>query len=58
VRIITFNGSGRTGRLVQQAAAKSNLRNALFELGGKSPAVYFGDADLNRAAKEAAHSIQ
>jgi aldehyde dehydrogenase (NAD+) len=58
VRMITFTGSGRTGRLIQQAAAKSNLKNVLFELGGKSPAVIFGDADLDRAAKETANSLQ
>jgi aldehyde dehydrogenase (NAD+) len=56
--MITFTGSGKTGRLIQQAAAKSNMKNVLFELGGKSPAVIFGDADLNRAAKETANSIQ
>ena len=58
VRLITFTGSGRTGRLIQQAAANSNLKNVIFELGGKSPAVVFADADLAKAAKEAAHSIQ
>ncbi|KAF4228730.1 hypothetical protein CNMCM6805_001913 [Aspergillus fumigatiaffinis] len=58
VRLITFTGSGRTGRLIQQAAAKSNLKNVVFELGGKSPTVIFADADLERAAKESAYSIQ
>ncbi|KAJ5562500.1 hypothetical protein N7535_003048 [Penicillium sp. DV-2018c] len=58
VRMITFTGSARAGRLIQQAAAKSNMKNVLFELGGKSPAVIFGDADLERAAKETAKSIQ
>lgn len=58
VRLITFTGSGRTGRLIQEAASKSNIKNVILELGGKSPAVIFGDADLERAAKETAHSIQ
>ncbi|KAJ5145873.1 uncharacterized protein N7515_000437 [Penicillium bovifimosum] len=58
VRMITFTGSGRAGRLIQQAAAKSNMKNVLFELGGKSPAVIFGDADLERVAKETANSIR
>lgn len=44
--------------MIQQAAAKSNLKNVLFELGGKSPAVIFADADLDRAAKETANSVQ
>ncbi|OJJ65368.1 hypothetical protein ASPSYDRAFT_64897 [Aspergillus sydowii CBS 593.65] len=58
VRLITFTGSGRTGRLIQRASANSNLKNVIFELGGKSPTVIFGDADLERAAKESAYSIQ
>jgi aldehyde dehydrogenase (NAD+) len=58
VRLITFTSSGCTGRLIQQAAAKSNLKNIVFKLGGKSPIVIFADADLERAAKESAYSIQ
>ncbi|CRL21897.1 Aldehyde/histidinol dehydrogenase [Penicillium camemberti] len=58
VRLITFTGSGRTGRLIQQASANSNLKNVIFELGGKSPTFIFEDADLERSAKESAHSIQ
>ncbi|KAE8406520.1 Aldehyde/histidinol dehydrogenase [Aspergillus pseudonomiae] len=56
--VITFTGSGRTGRLIQKAAANSNLKNVIFELGGKSPTVIFPDADLEKAAKESAYSIQ
>jgi aldehyde dehydrogenase (NAD+) len=58
VRALTFTGSGRTGRLIQAAAAKSNLKRVFLELGGKSPAVVFDDADLQKAAKETAYSIQ
>ncbi|KAH6972074.1 aldehyde dehydrogenase domain-containing protein [Ilyonectria sp. MPI-CAGE-AT-0026] len=58
VRMITFTGSGRTGRLIQEAASKSNMKNVVLELGGKSPAVVFGDADLECAAKATAYSIQ
>ncbi|KAL3443568.1 aldehyde dehydrogenase domain-containing protein [Aspergillus insuetus] len=58
VRLLTFTGSGRTGRLIQQAAAKSNLKNVIFELGGKSPTVVFPDANLAKAARESAYSIQ
>jgi aldehyde dehydrogenase (NAD+) len=58
VRALSFTGSGRTGRLIQAAAAKSNLKQVYLELGGKSPAVIFEDADLAAAAKETAHSIQ
>jgi aldehyde dehydrogenase (NAD+) len=58
VRALSFTGSGRTGRLIQAAAAKSNLKNVILELGGKSPAVIFEDADLNSAVEDTQHSIQ
>jgi aldehyde dehydrogenase (NAD+) len=58
IRVISFTGSGRTGRLIQQAAAKSNLKNVILELGGKSPAIIFPDANLERAVRETKHSIQ
>jgi aldehyde dehydrogenase (NAD+) len=58
VRALSFTGSGRTGRLIQAAAAKSNLKQVFLELGGKSPAVIFEDADIEQAVKETAYSIQ
>ncbi|KAF7557145.1 hypothetical protein G7Z17_g911 [Cylindrodendrum hubeiense] len=58
VRALSFTGSTRTGRLIQEAAAKSNLKNLIFELGGKSPAVIFEDADLEKAVPATSHSIQ
>jgi aldehyde dehydrogenase (NAD+) len=58
VRVLSFTGSGRTGRQIQIAAAKSNLKNVILELGGKSPAIIFDDADLEQAARETQNSIQ
>ncbi|KAG8629916.1 hypothetical protein KVT40_001535 [Elsinoe batatas] len=58
VRCISFTGSGRTGRLIQQAAAKSNLKNVVLELGGKSPLVVLDDCDLQQAIGDAMFSIQ
>lgn len=58
VRALSFTGSTRTGRAIQEASARSNLKNLIFELGGKSPAIVFDDADLDRAIPETAHSIQ
>lgn len=55
VRALSFTGSGRTGRLIQAAAAKSNLKEVFLELGGKSPAVIFEDADIEKAVKETAY---
>ncbi|CAD0022639.1 unnamed protein product [Aureobasidium pullulans] len=57
IRKIGFTGSGRTGRLIKEAAAKSNLKRVSLELGGKSPLVIFDDADLDKAIPAAALSI-
>ncbi|KAF1347156.1 aldehyde dehydrogenase domain-containing protein [Delphinella strobiligena] len=58
VRVLSFTGSGRTGRAISTAAAQSNLKVVILELGGKSPAIIFHDADLDQAAVETEHSIQ
>ena len=58
VRVLSFTGSGATGRLIQAASANSNLKKVVLELGGKSPAVIFNDADLEKAAAETQHSIK
>jgi acyl-CoA reductase-like NAD-dependent aldehyde dehydrogenase len=51
IRKISFTGSVGTGKKIQQAAARSNLKRVTLELGGKSPAVVFDDADLENALK-------
>jgi betaine-aldehyde dehydrogenase/5-carboxymethyl-2-hydroxymuconic-semialdehyde dehydrogenase len=53
VRRVSFTGSSETGRLVGAAAA-ANIVPFTAELGGKSPLVVFGDADLDAAAQKAA----
>ncbi|KAJ5371834.1 Aldehyde dehydrogenase N-terminal [Penicillium concentricum] len=58
VRVLSFTGSGRTGRLIQAASAESNMKNVILELGGKSPAIIFPDADIEHAVEETKHSIQ
>lgn len=58
VRAISFTGSTRAGSMIQTAAAQSNMKNVILELGGKSPAVIFDDADLESAAAKTAKSIQ
>ncbi|KAK4495839.1 hypothetical protein PRZ48_013107 [Zasmidium cellare] len=49
IRKISFTGSIPTGKKIQEAAAKSNLKRVTLELGGKSPAVIFEDANLDNA---------
>jgi acyl-CoA reductase-like NAD-dependent aldehyde dehydrogenase len=49
VRKISFTGSVNTGRRIQVAAAESNLKRVTLELGGKSPAIIWADADMDNA---------
>lgn len=53
---IGFTGETATGRAIMAAAAQTIKRVGL-ELGGKSPCIVFGDADLEQAAAEAAGSV-
>jgi len=48
VPLISFTGESRTGQLIFANAAPS-LKGLSMELGGKSPAVVFADADLDAA---------
>jgi aldehyde dehydrogenase (NAD+) len=57
VRKISFTGSLAVGKKVQEMAAQTNLKRVTLELGGKSPAIVFPDADLDAAAKALAFSI-
>lgn len=45
IRKVAFTGSTEVGKLIMEAAAKSNLKKVSLELGGKSPLVVFDDAD-------------
>ncbi|KAE8260241.1 hypothetical protein A4X13_0g463 [Tilletia indica] len=49
IRMITFTGSVSAGRAVAAAAVRSNLKKVVLELGGKSPAIVFDDADIPSA---------
>ena len=49
IDFISFTGSPEVGTLIQTAAAKNHI-GCTLELGGKSPHVVFGDADLDLAA--------
>ena len=47
IQKISFTGSFATGKKIQTAATESNLKRVTLELGGKSPAIVFDDADLD-----------
>ncbi|EPE24263.1 ALDH-like protein [Glarea lozoyensis ATCC 20868] len=57
IRKVSFTGSIPTGKRIQEAAARSNLKRVTLELGGKSPAVVFDDANLENAVSWLANAI-
>lgn len=58
VRALSFTGSSRTGKMIQEEAARTNLKKVILELGGKSPALIFEDANLEKAVAQTQFSIQ
>ncbi|KHJ43285.1 aldehyde dehydrogenase family protein [Trichuris suis] len=50
---ITFTGSTEVGKLIMEAAGKTNLKKVTLELGGKSPNIICADCDLDQAVKGA-----
>jgi phenylacetaldehyde dehydrogenase len=50
VDIVSFTGSTPVGKRIMAAAANSNLKRVVLELGGKSPVIVFADSDLDKAA--------
>ncbi|CAG5850503.1 unnamed protein product, partial [Menidia menidia] len=48
---VSFTGSTKVGRLIAEAAAKSNLKRITLELGGKNPCLVFADCDLQLAVE-------
>ncbi|CAL5339325.1 unnamed protein product [Camellia sinensis] len=47
---ISFTGSTEVGRIVMEAAAKSNLKEVSLELGGRSPVIILKNADLDKVS--------
>ncbi|WP_206050933.1 aldehyde dehydrogenase family protein [Nocardioides speluncae] len=56
VNKVSFTGSTVTGKAIV-VAASANLTPVSLELGGKSPFIVLGDADLDEAASAAAENI-
>ena len=53
---VAFTGSTEVGKLIARAAT-GNLKKVTLELGGKSPAIIFPDADMDEAIAGAASAI-
>ncbi|KAJ8272383.1 hypothetical protein COCON_G00112420 [Conger conger] len=54
---VAFTGSTEIGKLIQEAAGRSNLKRVTLELGGKNPNIIFADADLSVAVEQAHHGV-
>ncbi|XP_073908147.1 aldehyde dehydrogenase 1A1-like isoform X2 [Castor canadensis] len=54
---VAFTGSMEVGKMIKEAAGKSNLKRVTLELGGKSPCIVFADADLDHAVEFAHHGV-
>lgn len=52
VRMMSFTGSGPTGRKIMENAA-TDFKKVSLELGGKSPLIILDDVDVEEAAKNA-----
>jgi aldehyde dehydrogenase (NAD+) len=48
---VAFTGSTEVGKLIMQAAGRTNLKRVTLELGGKSPNIIFADSDLDQAVE-------
>ncbi len=53
---VAFTGSTEVGKIIARAAT-GNLKKVTLELGGKSPAIVFADADIDLAIAGAANAI-
>ncbi|MCE9614515.1 MAG: aldehyde dehydrogenase family protein [Lentisphaerae bacterium] len=54
---VAFTGGTETGRAILRGAADSNLKKVSLELGGKSPNIFFADADLDAATDGALFGV-
>jgi betaine-aldehyde dehydrogenase len=54
---VAFTGGTETGREVLRGVANSNLKKVSLELGGKSPNIYFADADMDAATDGALFGV-
>ncbi len=54
---ISFTAGTETGREVLRSVANSNLKKVSLELGGKSPNIFFADADLDAATDGALFGV-
>jgi betaine-aldehyde dehydrogenase len=54
---VAFTGGTDTGREILRGVANSNMKKVSLELGGKSPNIFFADADLDAATDGALFGV-
>src|SRR6266478_3456883 len=54
---VAFTGGTDTGRAILKGVADSNLKKVSLELGGKSPNIFFSDADIDAATEGALFGV-
>src|SRR6266478_1519749 len=54
---VAFTGGTETGRAILKGVADSNLKKVSLELGGKSPNIFFSDADIDAATEGALFGV-
>jgi betaine-aldehyde dehydrogenase len=54
---VAFTGGTETGRAILKGVAQSNLKKVSLELGGKSPNIFFADADIDAATDGALFGV-
>ena len=57
VNKVAFTGSTEVGKLIAQAAGRTNLKRVSLELGGKTPNIVLDDADVEAAIAGSAQGI-
>jgi len=54
---VAFTGSTKIGRTILRAAADTNMKRVTLELGGKSPNIFFADANWEAAVEGAVFGV-
>nr|XP_039271425.1 retinal dehydrogenase 2-like [Styela clava] len=57
VNKVSFTGSVKVGRLIEEAATKSNLKKVSLELSGNNPNIILPDADVDVAVEQAHQAV-
>lgn len=57
IDMVSFTGSAKIGKLIEQAAGRSNLKKLSLELSGNNPNIILADADVDNAVEQAHQAV-